>query len=78
MSLEIPTDVEEMVHAIFKEGGYESQSAVVREAVNLLSRRDGLKRDLQRALEEIERGDAIDGEDLFRELEQQVLLSRRE
>ncbi|MEW6350971.1 MAG: type II toxin-antitoxin system ParD family antitoxin [Thermodesulfobacteriota bacterium] len=73
MTLEIAPDIEEMVRTVFQGGGYASQSAVLREAVSLLGRRDRLKRDLQQAIEEIERGDSIDGEDLFRELELQLL-----
>ncbi|MEI7450947.1 MAG: hypothetical protein WCJ75_15115 [Desulfomonile sp.] len=46
MVLEITPDLEEMVQSISRGGQYDSESAIIREALYLLRQRDQLRRDI--------------------------------
>ena len=69
MSLEITTDLDDMVQSILRSGEYESESEVLHEALSLLRQRDELRRDIKKAIAEIDRGESIDGDEVFQELE---------
>jgi len=72
MSLEVTPEIEEIVHTIFRTGHYESESEVIHEALNLLRKRDQLRVEIKQGLLEIERGEGIEGDDVFRELEEKA------
>jgi antitoxin ParD1/3/4 len=72
MGLEITPDLEEMVQSILRGGQYDSESAVLREALSLLRQRDRLRRDVQEGIAELDRGERIPGEEVFRELEEKI------
>jgi len=69
MSLEIPSEIEEMVQSIFRSGEYQSESEVIREALGLLRRRDLMRRDINEGIAEIDRGQRIGADEVFQELE---------
>jgi len=72
MGLEITPDVEEMVKSILRSGQYDSESAVLREALSLLRRRDELRGDIQAGIAELGRGERISGDEVFREIEEKM------
>lgn len=72
MSLEVTPEIEEMVQTILGAGHYESESQVIHEALNLLKKRDQLRTDIRQGLSEIERGEGIEGDEVFRELEEKA------
>jgi antitoxin ParD1/3/4 len=72
MGLEITPELEEMVQSILRGGQYDSESAVLREALSLLRQRDRLRRDVQEGIAELDRGERIPGEEVFRELEEKI------
>jgi len=72
MSVEVTPEIEEIVQAIYRTGHYENESEVIHEALNLLRKRDQLRLEIKQGLLEIERGEGIEGEDVFRELEEKA------
>jgi antitoxin ParD1/3/4 len=72
MSLEVTPEIEEMVQDILGAGHYESESQVINEALNLLKKRDQLRTDIRQGLSEIERGEGVEGDEVFRELEEKA------
>jgi len=73
MVLEITPDLEEMVQSISRGGQYDSESAIIREALSLLRQRDQLRRDIQEGIAELDRGERIPGEEVFRGLEEKMV-----
>jgi antitoxin ParD1/3/4 len=71
--LEITPDIGQIVEAIKKHGQYESESAVLREALPLLQQRDRLRRDILEGVTELDRGECIPGEEVFQGLEEQII-----
>lgn len=68
MASSLPVDVQRLVTDMLASGQYESEAAVMREALALLKQRDTLKRDVREALAELDRGEGIDADEVFREL----------
>jgi antitoxin ParD1/3/4 len=88
MNVSLTPELEQLVHSKVKSGRYLSASEVIREGLRLLEERDRLFElrlaDLQQKLsvgvEQADRGELIDEEDLFAELEadtQQIESQRR-
>jgi antitoxin ParD1/3/4 len=81
MNVSLTPELEQFVQTKVKSGRYLSASEVVREALRLLEERDHLRqikldklrKNLLVGVEQIEQGDVVDGEDVFAELEQDIL-----
>jgi antitoxin ParD1/3/4 len=79
MNIHLTTELEQLVHTKVKSGRYNSASEVVREALRLLEERDQLlelrkeaiRRQIDAGWESLRRGDSVDGETFFAELERQ-------
>ncbi|MBD2065939.1 type II toxin-antitoxin system ParD family antitoxin [Leptolyngbya sp. FACHB-671] len=77
MNVSLTPELEQFVHEKVKSGRYLSASEVVREALRLLEERDRLyqaklaelQQDLAIGIEQADRGELIDDDDLFAELE---------
>jgi antitoxin ParD1/3/4 len=69
MNLEITPELDDMVQRILRTGRYESESEVLHEALSLLRQRDELRQEIKKGIAEIDRGEHIEGEDVFQELE---------
>jgi antitoxin ParD1/3/4 len=69
MNLEITPELDDMVQNILRTGGYESESEVLHQALSLLRQRDELRQEIKKGIAEIDRGEHIEGEDVFQELE---------
>jgi antitoxin ParD1/3/4 len=73
MSVEIPADLQQFVHQVIADGSYKSETDVVSQAIRLLEERqrrvDELRREIQPALDRLDRGGGIeldeDGLDAF-------------
>jgi len=68
MASSLPSDIQQVVQDMLASGKYDSEAAVMREALRLLKQRDELKRDIQQGLDELDRGEGLDGEQVFKEL----------
>jgi antitoxin ParD1/3/4 len=77
MNVSLTPELEQLIHERVKTGRYHSASEVVREALRLLEDRDELRRlrlaDLRQkvatGLESLDRGEGLDGEAVFDELQ---------
>jgi antitoxin ParD1/3/4 len=74
MNVEIPAEFQQFVHQVIDAGSYQSEEAVVGEALRLLQHRqrrlDELRREIQPALDDLDRGENViefddDGLDAF-------------
>jgi antitoxin ParD1/3/4 len=69
MTLEITPELEAMVRDLFLSGNYAAENEILREALVLLSNRDRLRREIRVGLGELDRGERVDGDEVFRHLE---------
>jgi len=73
MNVSLTPELERWVSARVEGGRYKSASEVVREGLRLLQQREeehearlqALRRDIQIGLDELDRGEGVDGEDAF-------------
>lgn len=72
MALDITPDLEEMVRSILRGGQYDSESALLREALSLLRQRDELRRDIQEGIAELDQGEGVSIEEVFEQLEEKM------
>lgn len=80
MNVSLTPELEQFVQEKVKSGRYLSASEVVREALRLLEDRDRiqqikletLRKEIRVGIEQIERGDVVDGEAVFAELEADI------
>ncbi|MEW6114488.1 MAG: type II toxin-antitoxin system ParD family antitoxin [Thermodesulfobacteriota bacterium] len=72
MSLEMTPEIEEMVQTILGSGKYGSKAELLHEALDLLKKRDELRREVSRGLAELEAGNSVDGEEVLRRLEERA------
>jgi antitoxin ParD1/3/4 len=68
MSVEIPSELSPFVDAVIRSGLYNSEAAVVAEALRLLKRREALAEDIRLGIEQLDRGESVDGEQVFAKL----------
>ncbi len=78
MSVLLARELEELIQKKVKSGQYDSPNEVVREALQLLEERDKLReikleelrREIQIGIDEADRGELLDGEEVFDRLEE--------
>jgi antitoxin ParD1/3/4 len=67
MTVEIPPDLQQFVHQVVDAGSYKSEAEVVGEALRLLQDRqrriEELRREIQPALDRLDRGEGIELDD---------------
>ena len=79
MNVHLTPELEQLVQTKVKSGRYNSASEVVREALRLLEERDQLlelrkeaiRQKIDEGWESLRRGEGVDGEEFFAELERQ-------
>ena len=79
MKVHLTAELEPLVQSKVKSGRYHSASEVVREALRLLEERDQLlelrkeaiRRKIDEGFESLQRGEGVDGEAFFTDLERQ-------
>jgi len=72
MAILITPDVEQLVHGIYAGGQYASEADVLAAALQLLQQRDRLRSELQIGCDELNRGERLDGVQVFSELREQA------
>ena len=80
MNVSLTPELEQLVHEKVKTGRYLSASEVVREALRLLEERDRirearlftLRSEIAVGIEQGDKGEVIDGEEVFRELREDI------
>lgn len=81
MNISLSPELEQLIEAKVKSGMYNSASEVVRAGLRLLQEQDELrqirlrelKREVQVGLDEIDRGEIVDGDEAFQELRERNL-----
>lgn len=81
MNVSLSPELEQLIEAKVKSGMYNSASEVIRAGLRLLQEQDELrqirlrelKREVQKGLDEIERGEVVDGDEVFQELRERNL-----
>jgi len=67
MTIEIPADLQQFVHNAIDTGGYKNEAEVVGQALRLLQERqrriEELRREIQPALDQLDRGEGIEIKD---------------
>jgi len=85
MNLSLSSEFEALIGEKVKSGHYHSASEVVREALRLLQQRDNLRdarlaklrADVQRGLDEIDRGDVFDGPETMAAFRKRLLKEKK-
>ena len=85
VNISITPELDEFLQSRVQSGRYQTTSEVVREALRLLERQEQsreaatqqLKAKLQRGAAEAERGELIDGDEVFEELRQMIAERRK-
>ena len=85
MNVSLSPELEQLIEAKVKSGMYNSASEVIRAGLRLLQEQDELrqirlhelKREVREGLDEIERGEVVDGDDVFQELAERNLKFRK-
>ena len=72
MSNAIAPEIAAKVQAFVETGAYSSEEEVLGQALDLLQRRDQLRALVKVGLDELDRGELLDAEDVFRELDAQA------
>lgn len=80
MNISLTKELEQLVNDKVNSGKYQSVSEVIGEALRLLDERDRLqearlaelKAKIRVGIEELERGEGIDGEEVFAEIEEDI------
>ena len=81
MNVSLSPELELLIDQKVKSGMYNSASEVIRAGLRLLQEQDELrqirlrelKREVQQGLDEIERGEVVDGDEVFQELRERNL-----
>ena len=68
MNVSLPADLENFVQSLVLSGSYPGPDEVVGEALLMFKRREELRREIQVGIDQLDRGESIDGEAVFASL----------
>ena len=74
----IPLDLQQFVQTAVNSGAFQSESEVVAEGLRLLQRREQHRREVNEGIAQLERGEGVDGEEVFRRLEARAVQIARQ
>ncbi|MBX3076184.1 type II toxin-antitoxin system ParD family antitoxin [Candidatus Obscuribacterales bacterium] len=85
MNVSLSPELEQLIEEKVKSGMYNSASEVIRAGLRLLKEQDEirqirmreLKREVQIGMDEIERGEIVDGDEVFQELRERNLKAQK-
>lgn len=85
MNVSLSPELEQLIEEKVKTGMYNSASEVIRAGLRLLQEQDELrqirlqelKREVQKGLDQIERGEVVDGDEVFKELRERNLKAKQ-
>lgn len=76
MTIELNSEQEQLMQDLLQGGGYTDVTDVLEEALRLLQQRDRLRAEIQAGLAELDRGEGIGGDEVFRELRARAAVFR--
>lgn len=72
MHVELPGDVGDFVKNLVMQGRFDSEAAAVVEGIRLLMSREKLCKEIQQAVDQIDRGEWQNEESLFKDLDAEI------
>jgi Arc/MetJ-type ribon-helix-helix transcriptional regulator len=72
MSTDIPNDYGSQVRQLIAQGKFEDEQAVVSEGIRLVIARETLHADIQAGIDELDRGEGIDAEEVYAEARRRI------
>jgi antitoxin ParD1/3/4 len=72
MGIEITPEVEQLVHGIYSDGRYASEAEVIAAALQLLQRREQLRKDIEQGVRELDSGQGMEADEVFAALRQRA------
>lgn len=72
MTVEIPPEHADFVQSVINSGSFRSEAEVVGEALQLLKKREQLRREVNAGIEQLQQGKGIDGEEVFQRLKKKA------
>lgn len=72
MNINLPNYFNEFAKNIIVDGRFESEEAVIVEDLRLLMTQEQLRREIAKGINQLDDGDWIDGDTVFRELHEQI------
>ncbi len=69
MNVQLPNDLAEFLRQLVADGMVASENEALAEGLRLLRSREQLRRDVNLGIEQLQRGEGIDGEVVFNRLE---------
>ena len=72
MGTEIPSDYSSIVQELIAQGKFQNEQELVAEGIRLVIARDKLHADIQAGIDELDRGESIDAEDVYTEARRRI------
>jgi Arc/MetJ-type ribon-helix-helix transcriptional regulator len=72
MSTDIPNDYGSQVQQLIAQGKFQDEQAVVNEGIRLVIARETLHADIQAGIDQLDRGEGVDAEDVYAEARRRI------
>ena len=72
MSTDIPNDYGSQVQQLIAQGKFQDEQAVVSEGIRLVIAREALHADIQAGIDQLDRGEGIDAEEVYAEARRRI------
>ena len=72
MSTDIPNDYGNQVQQLIAQGKFQDEQAVVNEGIRLVIAREKLHADIQEGIDQLDRGEGIDAEEVYAEARRRI------
>ncbi len=72
MSTDIPNDYGNQVQRLIAQGKFQNEQAVVNEGIRLVIARETLHADIQSGIDQLDRGEGIDAEEVYAEARRRI------
>ena len=72
MSTDIPSAYGSIVQELIAQGKFQDEQEIVAEGIRLVIARDKLHADIQAGIDQLDRGEFVDAEDVYKEARRQI------
>ncbi|MDA1053415.1 MAG: CopG family transcriptional regulator [Planctomycetota bacterium] len=74
MNLNLPVEANDFVKSLVAQGKYENEEAAVVDGIRLLMGREKLRSEINKGIEQLDRGESFDEDTVFDEVEAEISL----